>query len=341
MAAKFIKITFILITAFLIHSCSKDNNPVIPENKIVFGLYYLKDSTLKTYNISTENPDTLKLQDKPFLSNLDIDYYDYSSHCVYLKKKKNEIFPFEDDLDLTFQPFIDRPFVAMASGKICYVGYFRSFVYGYRWKEPELYTLENCLNYPEDILHINWAEIFENDKRNNDLIKKTLLDNNLFHAGIKVEITNIVIIPSDTTTVEYSITITNNDSYNLYVLDPEKTGVALFNYYTNGPYFYKVPSDRIITSNRKLIQTPDPYDSWKPEWFTKIESNSFLKRTIKLKGYPNIPYDNYLVNFKYIGPIKTMEKNIRLLPDGRYWIGYIYSGIINVQYKNDGSCEIY
>ena len=80
MPVKIIKVLLLFIAVFLIHSCSKDNNPVSSEDKIVFGLYYLKDTTLKTYNISTENPDTLKLQDTPFISNLDIDYYDYSNH---------------------------------------------------------------------------------------------------------------------------------------------------------------------------------------------------------------------------------------------------------------------
>jgi hypothetical protein len=338
MATKFIKITFILISAFLIHSCSKDNNPVIPENKIVFGLYYLKDSTLKTYNISTENPDTLKLQDKPFISNLDIDYYDYSSHCIYLKKEKNSYFPFTSDLKPEFKPFIDKPFVVLASGKICYVGYFFNMVLGHTWNAPEIGT-ENYGYYPKDILHIDWPSVFTFDKRNNDMIKEALINSNIYNPGLKVEITKIAIYPADTTTVEYSLIITNSGPDNLYVLDPEKAG-TYFHYYTNGPFFYNNDT-KVYSSTRKIVTKPDPYYSWEPGWFTRIERSNNVKWTIKLKGYPDIPYGNYLMNFKFTSPIYTMEKESRMRSDGRYWIGYTYSGIMGMTYHASSECKIF
>jgi hypothetical protein len=339
MATKFIKITFILFAAFLIHSCSKDNNPIIPENKIVFGLYYLKDTTLKTYNISTENPDTLKLQDKPFISNLDIDYYDYSSHCIYLKKVITSYFPFQSDFDQEFKSFIDRPFVVVASEKICYVGYFESYIYGYIWKAPAIKTMDCNLFYPKDILRISWDNTFEEDLRDNEILKEALKNTNLFHGGLNVEITNLTIIPADTTTIEYSIKISNNDPNNLYVFDPEKAG-KYFHYYNNGPVLLNKANSKIYGSDRKIVSKPDPLSSWKPEWFTKIAPDSNIKRTIRLKGFPDIPYGVYLINFRFNGPIYSMEKEQRMNTDGRYWIGYAYSGIIGVNYQKTTNCRI-
>ena len=227
----------------------------------------------------------------------------------------------------------------MASGKICYVGYFESFVYGYLWKAPAIYTLDCNYLYPKDILHITWKYPFENDMLDNEKVKEALKNANIFHGGLKVEITDIVIYPADTTTVEYTLTITNNDPNNLYVLDPEKAG-TFFYYYTTGPFFYNLTTNKTYDANRKIVSKPDPISSYRPEWFTKIESNN-IKRTVKLKGYSDIPYGIYLMNFRFPSPIYSMEKEKRLLADGRYWIGDTFSGIIKVDYQSTRKCKVY
>lgn len=105
-------------------------------------------------------------------------------------------------------------------------------------------------------------------------------------------------------------------------------GSELFHYYHHGIKFIKVGIiyDSIY-SEYKITHSPDPFYSWNVEWFTRIKSNQALQRTVILKGYPNIPIGNYYCYFRYKGP-SNIEKDNRILSDGRLWVGEIYSSIL-------------
>ena len=337
MVNKFNMILVFLFLVTVIHGCHKSTEPVIPDEKPNFGLYYLQDTTVKIYNILDKDLNSLELQHTPVISDKDIEFYDYSTHCIYLKKDKYVFFPYCQD-GVFPRSYADRPFVVVGNNKKCYAGYIQSELYITDfWHAPDIDYISMKM-YPKDILYINWAFVFTRDRRDNETVKESLINLNLYHAGISVEITGIKIYQADTSTIEYSIKITNNDKDNLYVLDPDKVGTGIFHYYNNGPYVLDTNLSIMYQSTYKNFIRPN--GAWRSEWFTKIESNNFIDRTIILKGYPYIPEGVYFCQLSYCGPSTNMEKDIRILPDDRYSIGEVLSGVVIANFHNSEKCKI-
>ena len=319
--------------------CSKDEFP-IDDNKYDFAIYQLRDQELKIGDILTKalaDQDSIELskiaiQDHPWLTNEDIDFYDFSSHLIYLKQDKSKFLP--ERVDLGFpKSWWDKPFIVLANGQRRYVGIFSSSLSSYKWPVPEIYDGFNYLIYSDDLMYIQWswfpaADL--NDSRNDFIVKQALINANILHEGIKVRLDKILFTEnSDTATVEYTYTIKNNDALNLYVLDPDKMGIKLFNRYCNGPSILK--SDEISTreSIYKKVDTSQP--SWNPDWFVRINSGDSITRVVNLKGYSHFPPGTYYCELIF-NSIRKIPKDQRVLSDGRYWIGQTISNLIAVQY---------
>lgn len=238
--------TAFLILIFII-SCSKGLNPVESPQDTThiklndsFAIYFLKDTTIKIYQIIDMNINDLEIDTVAWLTNDDIEFFDYSSHCIYLKKDNSYFFP-------DYKPFyelpiswIDKPFVVVANMKRCYIGYMLSILSSNYSTVPYIQDFDVYF-YPKDIIHIDWIYPFANDKRFNNDVRVGLIKTNLLHEGISITIDSIWInnkLSPDTSTIGFIISVTNNDADNLYVLDPDKTGIALLNYYTQGPILY-------------------------------------------------------------------------------------------------------
>lgn len=313
------KIFFVLFYLLLFMGCNEENI-INPTEDSTFGIYLLQDRAVSIGQIRNININELELEDIPWISSSDVDFYDYSSHCIYLKKDKIEFFTEEANIQMK-----DQPFIILANNIRCYVGSFHSGASSLAPTQP--YIDEMSIHFfPSDILHISKAWGNEIDIRINENLEYDLKTKNKLHNGLSLSIKNVdVISNSDTAIVLYSYTITNNDKDNLYVLDPNKMGSDLFHYFTNGVSFWS--SNRYIYSEYKKVEQPDPYDSWKPEWFVKIEGGSTIERTVFLKGYPQIPSGTYKCTLDFSNPSK-IEKSARKLPDGRYWLGDIEAEII-------------
>ena len=52
-----------------------------------------------------------------------------------------------------------------------------------------------------------------------------------------------------------------------------------------------------------------------------------------VKGYPYLPTGEYIFQFKYNGPIIGMEKKVREIENGRYWLGPTRSNILVWNFK--------
>ena len=147
------------------------------------------------------------------------------------------------------------------------------------------------------------------------------------HEGLSVKIDSLFLYNGDTSTIKYRLCITNNDSNSLFVLDPDKAGSSLFNYYNNGPEFYN-PSSRIAYGSYfKDFKGPDDIKSWDKNWFTLLAPGMSLTRVLSLKGYPRFPESgDYYCAIDYASPIDIdeykAEENIR------YWIGDVQSAAI-------------
>ena len=332
------KVILFLIFIILL-GCSKiDNNLEISNHD--FAIYLLKDPNLKISDILTfelVNQDSLslaeiELQQYPWLTENDIQMYDFSSHLLYLKHSKYDYLPEPVQLDVP-SSWYNKPFMVVAGGLRRYVGIFRGFYAEDAWSVPVIDCSYNFL-YPEDLLVISWQWFNhdDTDNRNDSVVMEALNKASILHSGLNLKLKNIGFPEnSDTATVEYTFTLINYDVDDLYILDPEKMGSGLFHYYNIGPQFVKSDGLGVRTASFHKPVIPQPSGTWNPDWFIKLNSGDSITRTVSLRGYPFFPSGIYYCETTY-QCIKKIPKTQRTLSDGRYWIGPTKSNLITIQF---------
>ena len=310
--------------------------PIAPVNNNSFAIYFLKDTTLTIKDILDIKLGDLKLADNPWITQDEIKFYDWSSHCIYLKKDKSNFFPnYHEGFYQIPLSWTDRPWIVVANKIPCYQGFIVTDASINIFPFPEISGLEaGTWEYPKDILTSEWIFWFlHSDPRDNELVKESLIQNGLFHGGIKVTFdtsnTPIKVFNDDTTTVEYSLIIKNNDTDNLYIFDPYKVENKVFHYHNMGPNFLEVNTGKSYGSNYMEIRKPD---SWDSNWYFLLKSGGSIKRTIELRGYPFIPAGTYLIQGGYSCP--QVEKNIRETQQGRYFVGRIRTDTLRIKIIN-------
>lgn len=337
--------TFMIILTILI-SCEKNNNPLSPCSKsdYVFAIYFLRDDNLKMKDVYDKSLSELRLSLVPWLYDKDIRFYDWSSHCIYLKEDKTHLIPdWENKRYNAFPPeWADKPFVVVANGTRCYLGYLeRALSPSPLWIAAQISDIMNDM-YPLDVLFIEWIWLYHDYPQNNPNVKNALMKAGLYQGGISVTFdttdanTLRMVENADTSTISYKFTITNNDEDNLYIIDPDKTGSDLFHWFTNGLTFQNIETKKIYEARWRKHVTPPSLDYWSPDWFIKLESGQSIQRTVILKGYPYFPTGEYIFEFRYDGQIIGMEKEEREIEDGRYWLGPTRSNILVWNFKATG-----
>ena len=322
---------FVLIACFTL-SCSR--NPVAQKDEMDFAIYLLKDSELSYMEASECNLDTLEIESTPWLSLNDVEMYDFSTHYVYLSTPKERIFEGIVNEAGIFNGFLLKPFLLVAGQERIYLGEFVSALSSSLGGCcPHIDDMEQRI-VASDILSIRGCNIQGMpDVRKDSRIATVLSKNKVFHAGISVELKSVEVIDNtDTASIVYSFKITNNDKDDLFIPDPDLMGTELFHYYTNGVLFLSDDNHYYFSQYKRTIE-PTPYDSWKSEWFSKLQSQDSLLRTVHLKGYPQLPSGQYRCEFVFSGPEK-IEKNARIYNNCRYWIGEVNSNEIQMVISN-------
>jgi len=319
------KYLILLTLSVLILNCSREKNPLGPSGTSDFAIYFLKDPSIRARQIINRDLTRIELETKPWLSSKDIDFYDFSTHCIYLKTDKSHFFE-NFKVPYQFPPsWVEKPFVVVAGGERCYIGFFHSGLLSTASVVPYIDELD-IGSYPEDVMHISRAWGNSQDTRKDERVRNALIEANLYHAGLNLRLNSVVVLENaDTSTVQYKFTITNDDQDNLYIIDPDLMGSERFHYFTNGVVLWNETTQNLLESQYKTTTSPSPL---KLEWFTKIESNQSIQRTVTLKGYPKIPKGSYACDFTFANP--PVQRNQRLLTDGRIWIGKISSNRINM-----------
>ncbi|MFC1481331.1 hypothetical protein ACFL6E_03685 [Candidatus Neomarinimicrobiota bacterium] len=290
-----------------------------PVNDSEFAIYFLADEHIIVSEALEQGIDSVVLEREPRLSAPDLEFYDFSSHCIYMKQGKNEIFHYID-AERSQLFYISMPFVVVAGNTRCYIGTFYVNASSSAPIGPYMDELD-WWQYPEDVLHLSPALGAEEDVRGIDPIRENLAELDLFHSGLKIRLDSASVIgDSSIGTVQYTFTMTNNDADDLLVLDPDLMGSAQFHYFTNGVTF-NYAAGHYWAENKELI-TPEPFDSWEPEWFIRIEAGESIQRTVQLAGYSVIPAGTYDCTLKFSNPRKIALAD-RKLDGARYWLGEI------------------
>lgn len=321
----------VLLILISLLGCKEDQITQPDQKKSTFEIYFLKDTTLTIGKIKNSNIfpfitnlQELELADKPWITQDDIEFYEWSTHNIYLKKDKSIFFPGALEFAYRFpNSWTDRPWIVVANKIPCYAGFIGTEQSTLKYPFPEINAL--CVGFfPKDILtSLLNLRTTTTDIRNNNLVKETLKQCGIYREGIEVSIDTSgspVKVFADTT-VEYTFKFKNNDTGNLYLFDPDKVKRDVFPFY-GGTMNFKNIINKYYWTEYKNVKTPNGWpNEFDPSWYTLLQSGESVKRTIRMKVYPSLlPFGTYLLSAQYGTPVHALEKNIRETSQGRYFI---------------------
>ena len=254
----------------------------------------------------------LKMGGKSIVTASDIDFYDISTHMIYLKNEA---------------PYLKNVF---QGGSI-----------SVNVKDDEIYTCSfhslhlstapqgayiSCSPsfYPDDIIRINFMQFIDangkpqcTDPRADKRIIAALKKDRLYHEGLRCEIQSVNYSNGK---LVLNIELSNPDTFDYYYLDPDKMGIGLFHYFTNGPYFWNNQNQSF--THQETVIHPVPWNSWEKGWLSLIKSGERKKITINYQHFDIIPAGKYKMLFCFPDIFWISQKD-RILKDGRIWMGSI------------------
>lgn len=278
--------SFLLFIVFLTISCEK--------NKI---------DSLDGFSIVSNN--------KVVISHNDFEYYDYSTHLIYMKNHKS----FANDIEEI------GGFTVYADGVEIYSGQtlpgFSSFLpFG-----PVIRTQPSF--YGDYIIPIGFIQIIDSlgnsvsDPREDIRIIEALKKYNQFHSGLSCEINSVQYSSPNNVVIE--LQLNNNDSFDYYYLNPDKMGVNLFHYFTNGLFLRDFFNKKTFTHKIEAIH-PEPWDTWKIEWLSVIKSNETKIITLTYDSFENVTPGEYKATFSFPGLSHVNKEDIQQ-NNGKIWLG--------------------
>lgn len=293
-----------------------------------FGIYLLKDPQLSLGDAERFELSQLELESEPWLSDVDISFYDYSTHCIYLKRDKNHLIENADRLFLFPTSIAMRPFAVVAEGEACYLGTFHTLVSSLAPIGPHIDEYAFTA-YPSDILPIlrGWSVGEDTqDGRDDPRIEASLKRLGIFHGGLSIELESVEVLERgrEGTTLAYSISLTNGDTDALYAMDPAKMGDAFYHHSygielrsVDDPsrYYFK-PS----VESRKI--------QWSPDWLTRVAPGESIEHELTKRTAEPVAPGRYRCYMRFSG--HQMSRNERFRPDGRIWIGVIRSNPVEL-----------
>ena len=256
----------------------------------------------------------LKMGDNSIVATSDIDFYDVSTHMIYLKKALPYLKKVEKNYGGIMSVYVDDEEIYKCS--------FHSRIRSYLPNGE--YISCNPSFYPEDVICINFLQIIDlagnprfTDHRSDERIIAALKKNHLYHEGLRCEIRSVDVLNEK---LVLNIELYNPDTFDYYHLDPDKMGIGLFHYFTNGLYFR---NDQYQSFNhQETVIHPEPWNSWKKEWLALIKSGERKNISITYRHFEAIPAGKYKMSFCFPGISWTSQKN-RMLNGGRIWMGDI------------------
>jgi hypothetical protein len=252
--------------------------------------------------------------DRVVLNHHDIEYYDYAAHLVYLKDPVS----FSEDI-------VGSDVYAVYAGgdsiyRLTAMNAYDSYL-------PDGPLIWNQSFYKDFCMHIDLLLMLDpdhpEDPRVDPRIEEALLKYDQFHEGLACEIVDVQMIEPGHVLLE--LELKNEDSFDYCYLDPEKMGLGLFHYFTNGLYLRNASWDS-FTHQLEVVQ-PDPWDTWDPSWLSVIESGETVSLTIDYLAFEEFPPGDYTAWFHFPGLIGQVQKDDLLQAGGRIWLGGLNLGL--------------
>lgn len=256
---------------------------------------------------------SMKIGDKVVLTASEIDYYDLSTHFIYLKGTNSFL---TDKL-------VRDSFQIYANGAEIYKGTFHSWYMSSLPLGPSIYT--PVMFYEDYIVPVTFSYYFDLDgkkvppvdPRSDPRIISALKSLNQLHEGLQGEIQSVLFNSGGKVSLE--LELINNDSFNYYYPDPEKMGMGLFHYFTNGLHLWNTTYTKSYENHVQHVQ-PDPWDSWQMNWLSLIRSHEKKTIWIHYTNFDPISSGSYKLNFSFPG-LSHVEKAELVQRNGRIWLG--------------------
>jgi hypothetical protein len=114
--------------------------------------------------------------------------------------------------------------------------------------------------------------------------------------------------------------LTNRDEVNYYYMDPERIGMGLFHYFTNGLTLWDTENRESYTNHTEHVQ-PEPWDSWDMEWMALLEGGSSVMITMEYDNFDSVPPGSYKASFRFPGLGSQVERDQVAQRLGQVWLG--------------------
>ena len=157
------------------------------------------------------------------------------------------------------------------------------------------------------------------DPRSDERIIAALKRYQQYHEGLHCKLNSFNYFNG---TLVFNIELYNPDTFNYYYLDPEKMGIGLFHYFTNGPTFYDLTNYNSYT-HQETVTHHEPWNSWEKEWLTLIQSGERKSISITYHHFDMMPAGNYRMYFEFPGLNYGISQKDLILKDGRIWMGSV------------------
>jgi len=262
---------------------------------------------LRNCNLELTDGFCLVSGDQVVLNHRDIDYYDYAAHLVYLK---DGIFFTEENLD-------PGEYSVYAGGDSIYSLTAMNAYDSYMPIGPLIWRQSFYNDY---VMFIDFPGMpnpeHPEDPREDPRIEEALQKYDQFQAGLTCEI--MVVTSPEPGQVLLELELKNEDDLDYCYLDPDKMGMGLFHYFTNG--LFLSDASRETYTHRIEVCQPEPWDSWDPEWLSVIESGEKVHLSIEYPEFEAFPPGNYTAWFRFPG-LHRVEKEDLQQAGGRIWLG--------------------
>ena len=250
--------------------------------------------------------------EKVILNHNDIEYYDYSTHLIYIKENKSFIDDIESIGDFTV--YADR--IQIYKGQT--VPGYSSFL-----PSGPIIPIHPSL-YGDYIIPIGMIQRIDSlgnflpDPREDKRVVAALKKYNQFRAGLSCEIKSVQYLGSNN--VKVDLILKNNGSLNYYYLDPNKMGINLFHFFTNGLFIKDFKNHKNYTHTITAVP-PVPWTSWEKDWLSIINRNESKMITITYDSFEAVAPGQYKATFEYPGLCYQVEKKDLLQDNGQIWLG--------------------
>jgi hypothetical protein len=237
-----------------------------------------------------------------------IDFYDMSSHLIYLKEgysfvcNRSGSFSIYTGDEEIYTGILFPPYSCMIPiGPVIYC-------------PPYLYN--------DYIIPIGFSNYFDSlgnplpDPRDHPQIIEALKENDQYRAGLSCEITEIE--KSNPNKIDLTLKLTNREEGDIYYLDPRKMGTELFHYFTNG--LYLTNSEGVMYTPQLSVSEPEPWDAWEPAWLSPLSGGASQILVLSYSYIEVIGNGEYAVDFIFPGLGYQVSRD-DLQQYDRLWLG--------------------